>query len=80
MCIASLLGKHTGSVDFIGFITTGSLNSFTLLPGKDIGATNNTSEEFFLDTLVFARPIPEPMSLFLIVIGLLGFRASRWLA
>lgn len=75
--LADLVGQQKGKVDFLGFISTEEIFGFSLIHGKEIGASNNTSEEFYLDALLLSQPtvkVNEPSSLVLLLIGIASFR------
>jgi len=77
--VAFLVGSAHASVPFLGFVSSSLISRFTLIHGKEIGASNNTSEEFYLDKLVLAvpaKPIPEPTSLYLMTFGLFLLKRS----
>jgi len=78
--LSALLGVQQSAVAFLGFTSTELITGFTLFHGKELGASNNVSEEFYLGELMFARQaVPEPSSWWLILFGLmlLMFRQPR---
>jgi len=78
--LSDLAGTVTSDLPFLGFVSNEAINSFSLFHSAEIRSMTRTSEEFYLDSLLFAKApaaVSEPPMLFILMTGLLGLGLAR---
>jgi hypothetical protein len=74
------------AIPFIGFVSSESLNQWSLIPGEQVRDVSGNTEEFYLQGVQYAQTlgdqsggveVPEPSSALLMLTGLLGLARVR---
>ena len=78
--LSDLAGKVSSDLPFLGFVSDELIDSFGFFHSGEIRSMTRTSEEFYLDSLLFAgasSPVSEPPMLLILATGLLGLGLAR---